>query len=363
MKILYVFNQDLNPYVQVIQEGLAGLGQPVDSATEPFWKGAWSEYDVLHFQWPETLLDWRCPSELELLLLEERLAALKGTRPVVLTFHNRRSHHIRGENRERFERLYGLMEGAADGVIHLGAASLEAEADRFPNARMQRVIPIPVYERRNTFFLQRSAAEARRRLGLPRSGPLLLCFGNFRYPEEKRLVEGALERMPSPRPRVFAPKWFRPADFQLSPQHPCLGIRSLGAWVKNRRHGIDGRSWKYMDDEQVADCFTACDGVFLQRGHELNSGVLPMAYLFGKVVAGPDCGNIGFWLRESGNPCFAPGDAGAAARALGDLRRLDREGKGERNREYARAHWGEERVAKAHLEFYRELAGEHMRQR
>ena len=74
--------------------------------------------------------------------------------------------------------------------------------------------------------------------------------------------------------------------------------------------------WRHMrlepkrdfTDEEVALYFAAADAVFIQRLDDLNSGNLPMAFLFRKAVAGPAGGNIGEWLRKTDNPVFDPQD-------------------------------------------------------
>ena len=48
----------------------------------------------------------------------------------------------------------------------------------------------------------------------------------------------------------------------------------------------------------------ASNVIFIQRKGQLNSVNIPLAFLFHKVVIGPDSGNIGELLRNTGNPVF-----------------------------------------------------------
>lgn len=357
MRVLHVFNQDLNPYVSVVQEGLRAAGVAVESGTMPFWEGWGGAYDVVHVQWPETLFDWRAPTEIELVLLGERLAALKGRVPVVMTHHNERSNHCTPENAERLDRLYAMVREAADAVVHLGAVTVPEEAD----GRVHAVIPIPVYEKLYAPYLGVGREEARRRLGLPAGRRVLLCFGNFRSDAERGLVEAGLAAVRGAAAGrgvcVDAPKWFNPRDLGFSVLQPVFLLRSAGRVLRAKGRGIRAGAVKLMDDERVALHFAACDAVWLQRTRQLNSGNLPMAYLFGKVAAGPDWGNIGGWLRATGNPVFDPGDAGSVGEALEEALRRGGEGLGERNRAFALAEWNTDRVGAEHARLYRRLAG------
>lgn len=62
--------------------------------------------------------------------------------------------------------------------------------------------------------------------------------------------------------------------------------------------------------------------VFIQRTDILNSGNVPLALSFGRVVTGPDSGNIGGLLAETGNPAFDPADPRSVDIALERAARL-----------------------------------------
>lgn len=95
--------------------------------------------------------------------------------------------------------------------------------------------------------------------------------------------------------------------------------------------------------------------VFIQRTDILNSGNVPQAFAFGRVVAGPAAGNIGEMLTATGNPVFDAADPASVDRALAEAVRLTAAGHGERNREYALEHLRLPQIAAAYGQLYTRL--------
>ena len=119
-----------------------------------------------------------------------------------------------------------------------------------------------------------------------------------------------------------------------------------------RGHWPDQRIGR-ISDEQVPDYFSAADVVLLPRLDILNSGNLPLAYYFGKVVVGPDCGNVGEILKETGNPVFDPQDPDSAVEAVKRGLKLAAKGKGAQNRAYAIDRWGSRKIVRELIAAYR----------
>lgn len=95
--------------------------------------------------------------------------------------------------------------------------------------------------------------------------------------------------------------------------------------------------------------------VFIQRTDILNSGNVPLALSFGRVVTGPDSGNIGGLLAETGNPAFDPADPRSVDIALERAARLSATDQGARNRAYAQEHFGIGRIAAMYGGLYERL--------
>ncbi len=359
MKILIAFNRDLNPYVEVLAAGLAAAGCPVDMGTEQFWSENLFGHDVVHIQWPETLFDWRVPSVIEMEFLRRRLKEIHARATIVYTRHNEVSHHVRADNAAVLKDLYSLVESACDVMVHLGEASRRDCAAR-PGLAGKRhvVIPIPVYDELYAPHLGMTREEARGRLGLPQGRKIVLAFGNFRHEAERRLVADAVAGLQGHRVCLVAPKWHKARDYSFSPVHPMLALRSArkAAWAWRRGWRLDAK--KIMSDEDVARYFAAMDVVFIPRVDELNSGNVPMGFLFGKVVVGPDVGNIGEWLRATGNPVFDAADPESARSALVEALRLAEGDQGGKNRVFAGANWTTRKIGGELAQLYRSLHAE-----
>lgn len=359
MKILLAFNRDLNPYVDVLIGGLKAAGCPVDAGTDKFWNADLFDCDVVHVQWPETLFDWRTPSAIEMEFLRRRLKEIRARAKIVYTLHNPVSHHANETNAGILRELYGLIESECDAMVHLGEASRAERAAR-PEGAGQRhvVIPIPVYDELYAPCLGLDREEARRQLGIPLDRKVVLAFGNFRYEAEKRLVADAVAALRDRRVCLLAPKWHKAREFSFAPEHPMLALRSArkAAWAWRRGWKLGAK--KIMSDPEVALHFAAADVVFIQRLDELNSGNVPMGFLFGKVVAGPDVGNIGEWLRATGNPVFAANRPDSVRSALGEALCLSAADRGEKNRAFALANWTTRQIGEAHARLYRSLHAE-----
>jgi hypothetical protein len=61
---------------------------------------------------------------------------------------------------------------------------------------------------------------------------------------------------------------------------------------------MTGHSWVPVDDNILPYYYAASDLAFIHRVKILNSGNAIMPMLFGKVVVGPDVGNVGVLLKK-----------------------------------------------------------------
>ena len=357
MKVLFAFNQDLNPYVNVVMNGLAQAGCPVESGTDKFWNAALFDHDIVHIQWPETLFDWRVPTPIELLFLGQRLKDIKRRAKLVYTRHNEVSHHANAANAAILGELYGLLESECDVMIHLAEASRSACLQK-PELRdkVHVVIPIPAYDELYAPYAGLDQAQARHRLGIPLNRKIILAFGNFRHDREQTLVANAFLALNNRRVHLLAPKWHKSRDYAFDPRHPMLFLRSLCKAAWGWSHRMDLGAKKSVSDEEVALYFAAADVVFIQRVDDLNSGNIPMAFLFKKVAVGPDSGNIGELLVSTGNPVFKSQDPAAPGRALKQALELSNGDQGVKNYNFAMEHWTSRQIGAAHAALYQTLA-------
>lgn len=110
-------------------------------------------------------------------------------------------------------------------------------------------------------------------------------------------------------------------------------------------------SHEVIPDDLMQCYFCAADVMLIQRLDILNSGNLPMAFHAGKVVVGPDVGNVGQILSETGNFTFNPHDMSNAVSAL--LKALTETTKGKENKTYATEHWSSSLIATSLLKIYK----------
>ncbi len=185
---------------------------------------------------------------------------------------------------------------------------------------------------------------------------IITAFGKFRNREEIRMVLDAFSALRNKRKFLLAPRMF-PFAKHPGQRNPLKRLLSLAGYylvpallrLRNIRAGANG---ELIDNDELPYYITASDVIFVQRKRILNSGNVPLAFLFRKVVAGPDNGNVGELLRETGNPVFSPDDNAGIVRALEQAGRLAEQGKGEENYRYARQHMNLEVVANAYIDAY-----------
>lgn len=84
----------------------------------------------------------------------------------------------------------------------------------------------------------------------------------------------------------------------------------------------------------------------------LNSGVVPMAFLFGRGVVGPDSGNVGELLRVTANLVFSPSDQGSVNSMLRSAMNMDLDDLGAKNRRYADKYLHPDKIAGLYAKCY-----------
>ena len=344
MRILMLSREMGNPYVESLADALRRQGHTVDVDYRLFWT-AQGKYDVVHMHWPRALFDWKTNSisEDDVARVKTQIEAIKICGAVFCyTRHNLLPHACTNIAAIRLSRE---VENLADLVIHMGKWSLAEFSGRGAmNAVKSAVIPHHIYD---WYDRDMDKAAARAKLGLGEKDAVVLSFGAFRANEERELLCSACLGVNEPRLKLLAPRLFYVRDRELDQEQKRL-LRDLSPIMSE-----DGRPCAQVSEEMLPFYFAAADVVFIQRVHILNSGNLPMAFYFGKVVVGPNVGNVGEILRQTGNPVFDSAIDGDPARALADGFRLAGRGKGAENRKYADEEWGRDRVCSALVNAYR----------
>lgn len=362
IKALIVFrdNGDTdNLFVPILSDAIRTAGINVLCSLQEFWNSE-STYDIIHFQWPEEVVGWNCDDPTIIGRLKERIACFRSRGAhFVYTRHNVRPHYTN----EIIEQAYDVIESESDIIVHMGQFSLEEFKAKYPDSR-NVVIPHHIYE--YTYNESISTERARQYLGLPQEAFIVTAFGKFRNREEIRMVLGAYRKWKDEKKLLMAPRLY-PFSRQS-----MYGKNFFKRWAS--RFGyyvlmpILNRWLKIhagANDEMIDNCdlpyyIAASDVIFVQRKDILNSGNIPLAFLFHKIVIGTNSGNIGELLRETGNPTFNPENRNDIVRALQDARKMSVWYKGEINYTYAKENMNTEKIGLAYAQTYKKIAnGQH----
>ena len=348
MKVYFVVKEPsertINHFVSSLGNALQKQGCEVVYGLKLLWTDEVLGYDIIHFQWPEGLfgLFGHQVTDEELKRMNQRLVWLKEHgKKLFYTCHNLKPHKNKNEN---LLRLYELIYSNAEYVHHLGSYSCELLQQKYPKAR-HIVIPHHIYDDVYSFSITRE--EARNHLNLPENERIVLSFGKFRNERERDFVlemQQALGRSVL----FLMPGFYRET---LHTWNPKKLITRLYHTIRYKLKGIRFCN-EAIPDELMQCYFCAADVVLIQRLDILNSGNLPMAFHAGKVVVGPDVGNVGQILRETGNFTFDPKHTERAIDALKNA--LEATSGGGENKTYATEHWSSERIAASLLKYYQQ---------
>lgn len=350
MKVLLAYpdsNTVDNPFVFLLKRELEKLGCDISWGLDQFWTN-YVSYDVIHINWPNSLFENWSPTKVEVLHLEKVLSDIKqrGIK-LVYTRHNERPHYTSNSN---ILKCYKLVEENADAIVHLGDSNIEYN-DRCENKK-HYVIPHHVYDIYDTNITQE---EARKKLNISTRKFVILTFGAYRDIEETKLVLDTYRKLDLKGRYLLAPRIGEPLG--LSEVYLGIGRRWLlnkiekaKFWWRNIKIS-DG----YISDKDLPLYFQSADVVLIQRKDILNSGNLPLAYFFKKVVVGPDSGNVGEILKETDNFMFNPNIKDSLEESLKKAYNSDRITLGEKNYNYATLNWNSFLVAKKYLRVYEEL--------
>lgn len=358
MKVYFVVKEPsertINHFVSSLGNALQKQGCEVVYGLKLLWTDEVLDCDIIHFQWPEGLfgLFGHQVTDEELTRVNQRLILLKEHgKKLFYTCHNLKPHTNKNEN---LLRLYELIYSNADYVHHLGSYSCELLQQKYPKAR-HIVIPHHIYD--NVLSFSVSQQEARQRLHLPQDKKIILSFGKFRNNKERQFVLSIKNKC------NHSPLFGRGAGGEAFFLMPGFYRETLHTWNPKKlitrlyhtiRYKLKGIRFcnEAIPDDLMQCYFCAADVVLIQRLDILNSGNLPMAFHAGKVVVGPDVGNVGPLLRETSNFTFDPHDMRSAVSALQNA--LETTSKGGENKTYATEHWSSERIAASLLKYYQQ---------
>lgn len=304
MKILFVnpipnYNRD-NPYIYTLVKGLKNEGCVVDCGLDLFWNN-YEEYDIIHFQWPESIFNWETVKNEDIKILNLHLTNVKNRNiKIIYTRHNIKPHYSFDINRIK---LYEIIESNCDVVIHLGNYSLhQFNLLNTENNIKHYVVPHHTYDTLYSSNIDKNFA--RKQLKIEDNKFVFLCFGAFRDNEERNMVIKSFTKLYYPNKLLLAPRFYK---YKINVKHPRAFVKAIFERLSFLQMSRNTKlSAKFINNQELPLYFTAADVVFIQRCQILNSGNIPMAFLFGKTVIGPKIGNVGEIIDETGNISFDP---------------------------------------------------------
>jgi hypothetical protein len=317
-----------NPYVSTLVDEIDAQYKDVEWECKPsaFWSDEAFTFNLVHIQWPHGLIT----REYTAAMLEERLSLLKrkGIR-IVATCHNLEPHYAKSEE---VVKAYRVVYSLSDCILHLGNYSRTLLQLKYPSVRHELLL----HHAYDKLYPQiPSLKESIRRLHLSPARRYVLCFGNFRADEERRMIIRLSKRLAKDNIRILAPSFYRlpvKKNFRaLFTYVMCLKYAYYKLCYPNIymiRH--------FVDDAELPYWYGASAVSLIQRVRILNSGSVSLGFYMKNCVVGPDLGNVGPWLRQTGNPVFMPSDEESLYRAV--KQGLSMPQQGEKNHRYAMNH-------------------------
>ncbi len=351
MKVLIAFPDSKtieNPFVRTLKNELEDIGCDVDMGLDKFWEFSY-KYNIVHIQWPDSLFKNWNPSDLEVLFLKKQIEEIKKTTKIVYTRHNL-IPHSKSINRSK---CYEIVEENADAIVHMGSYGIERLKENMKNHRVKHyIIPHHLYEKE--YDENTTQKEARKILNIPQNKFVILTFGRYRNAEEVHMVLSGFREYRNKHKYLLAPRLEKILFKKEEERKKWKRIKNKLVLLKFRMNGI------HMDSDSVSDdylpyYFAAADVVLIQRKVILNSGNIPMAFFFKKIVIGANVGNMGELLIKTNNIIFNPNKKGDVAKALFEAEKKLGEGIGDNNYNYARQYMNINSVAKQYLKVYQNM--------
>lgn len=342
-----------NLFVPILCDAIRMAGVNVRCSQKEFWESD-TTYDIIHFQWPEEVVGWTCEDPDIIRRLEERIAFFRSRGAhFIYTRHNIRPHYAN----DIISRAYDIIESESDIVVHMGHYSQTEFIQKYPDSR-NAIIPHHIYQ--YTYKEDISIERARQYLNLPQEAFIVTAFGKFRNREERRMVLGAFRNWNKKNELLLAPRFY---PFS---RHNNYGRNILKRWASrigyylamplfNRMFNLQaGANEELIDNCDLPYYIAASDVIFIQRKDILNSGNVPLGFLYHKVVMGPATGNIGEILTATGNPTFHPDNRTDILEALEKARQLSAWGQGEMNYAYASENMNLRKIGKEYAQTYKD---------
>ena len=308
MKVFLPFKKELNPYLDEI-DAYSNCEFIYGELNEYA-----PEYRIVNIHWPEAIFGWKEPSKEQLDELESTINVWKENSVLIYTKHDYQRNKGTTTN---FTKLFNLIEKHSDVWIHLGIYSKEKYQQKYPKARHE-VIYHPLFEKSFKVF---SKQRARELLGIDQNALVVIAPGNIRSFSERKMILNSFNAL-SIENKVLISTNMRSELKRDFPGRVRLrkyfDVRDFFVNRFKKRH-LPPRyifTYKAISNEELSLKISAADIVMVPRKNIMNSGIVFLGLTFGKIVAGPDIGNIKEQLQELNFPIFNPNSISSVTRAL-----------------------------------------------
>ncbi|PWJ43299.1 glycosyltransferase family protein [Sediminitomix flava] len=344
LNVLMVAKEDDgNPFINLLAEGLKdkiSLKVDIDLFFSPN-----DDYDIIHIHWPELLTNWKPPTTEKARNIINILRKWKRTTRIIITRHNLLPHF----DREAFYAFYNDFFSLADAVVHLGSYSKDEYAKRYNFSSKQKQVIIPHHKYDIPKILpQKKVALSRLGWDFEKKNFIILVFGRIRSKEEQDLIYALKQNSSDKSIKIVVPRW------EYKPTYRNWRKRIL--WEVRQflldRDDTFRLTNSFIEEDEIPFYFQGADLVFIPRKEILNSGNLVLAYSYGKVVLGPDVGNVGEILKATGNPVFDSNDLSSLDQGIIKGREKSKDGLGYLNQSFAKEHWNLETISNQYINTY-----------
>jgi len=345
-----------NPFSSLLPESLALSGACV--STGKFWlKSNLEAFDILNLQWPEHSLPEGLPFIEAIDQLCSALTRFRQKGVVVATVHNDLPHKNRStEARHLYESVYACC----DGFVHMGRESKHLVLNNFPRQSLDKFHTIIPHGNYSVFGERRNRRTEKERLGLA-NRPTVLIIGALRNSRELLLSYRLMRAALALDGQVIFAAGLAIGNQGLS-SYSRLSNRIFREVVSTLiRGGLKLSSRVVVIGSPVpwskmSSVVSAADVLLIPRIHSLNSGNVSLGFTYGSVVVGPDAGNIGEILRDSGNPVFSLNDSSEKlCKVVLEAFELADQNLGEANFRIAKDDWAWPKLGRSYIEFFESI--------
>lgn len=334
-----------NPFVLTLTDGISNKHSDIHFffGQSFFYEEECLQMDIVHIMWPHGLIFGNfLPVDLAKRLKEIKDRGVK----IIATCHNIELHYC---SEEKYLEAYKIVYQACDTIVHLGDYSKSLFERLYPPVR-HVLIPHHVYD--SIYTQLPSKAESALRLCLQSDKKYILCFGAFRNREEKQMIRVLGKKYRNSDVYILVPNY---TSFLFDVKHPLKSVKSLLKKMYLRLFFHIICIGRYISNEEVPYYYGASDICLIQRLKILNSGNVPLAFFMGKVVVGPNQGNVYTILKKTGNPIFLTEDLTSIFTACSKGLELSKDGFGDLNRKYAIAELNTACISEKYYTVYQEV--------